>query len=264
MNTGTTTAHPLEQRTAVMSGATRGVGRDVALALAEAGMNICLLTHNPVDAALTVKLIEIAGGNVVALPCMVDDDAALTDAMSQACVMFDTGVDLMFINMGLMPDAYDYPQAPVGHITGDQWSDYMESSSRGAFVSTARAARYMQNQPQGGVIINTAFHGGTARPGLALYAASRAALRAVCDTVNLESAAEGLPVRAHMLASGDTERDRDAIVDTVLKLAYAVGRDQAPTIIDLRRPRQEAVAAPSWMTILTTARWIRWPSQNRT
>lgn len=233
MMTTETTAHPLGQRTALLSGATRGIGRDVALALADSGMNICLLTHNPAGASLTVKLIESTGGHAIALPCMVDDDAALTDAMSQACVQFDTGVDLMFTNVGVMPGSPDYPLASVDHITGDQWTRYMGSAVRGSFVSTARAARYMRNQPQGGVIINTAFHGRAPRPGLGLYAASRAAIRAVCDTVNVESEAEGLPVRAHLLASDDVKRDRESIVATVLQLAHAIGRDQAPTTIDM-------------------------------
>lgn len=187
-----------------MSGATKGTGAQVALALAERGANICLLTHNPQDAAALVTRIDAVGGHGYALECMVDDDAWLNSALDETQRHFGTDIDAVFTNMGLMPPFDDYPRARTGELSGDQWSAYMNGTARGVFVSTALAVRRMTKQHGGGVIINTALYGLKAKPDLALYNASRGAIKSLVDTVNAECEADGVPVSAHLLVC---ERD---------------------------------------------------------
>lgn len=209
----------LNGTTIVMSGATKGPGAQVALALAERGANICLLTHNPQDAAALVTRIDAVGGHGYALPCMVDDDQALNTALDATQQYFGTGINAIFTNMGLMPAFHEYPRARMSELSGDQWSAYMNGTARGVFVSTALAMRRMIKQPRGGVIINTALYGLQAKPDLALYTASRGAIRALVDTINTECKADNVPVSAHLLVcEQDIETCTNVLAAWVVRL----------------------------------------------
>ena len=209
---------PLQGRTALMSGAAKGAGADVALALAEQGANICLLTHNIEHAKTLVERIEEAGGRGMVIACMVDDERQLESAMDEAEARFGGGIDIMFTNMGLMPDSSEYPKARVCDLAAGQWESYMRNAAQGAIVSIACAARRMRRQADGGIIINTAPYGMGSEPGLALYAASRASIRAVVDAVNMESDMDDKPISAHLLVNDGVDDWPAALADRTVRL----------------------------------------------
>ncbi|SHE24801.1 SDR family NAD(P)-dependent oxidoreductase [Actinomyces glycerinitolerans] len=222
----------LQGKTAVLSGATAGVGAQVALTLARHGASICLLTHNLAEAGRLVNQVEDSGGHAWALSCMVEEDAQSYAAFNAARRHFDSGIDIVFTNMGLMPDAPTYPRKTVANLEPSDWRSYMGTALQGVINSTAVALKIMREQDSGGTIINTAFYGMRPRPGLALYNASRSAIRSLVETVNLEAAEGGAPVSAYLL---DCESEIDCcgarVVELVLRICAGAYQDDPGLVV---------------------------------
>lgn len=183
-----------KNKNAVLSGATRGMGREVSLQLAKAGYNICLLTHNLPDAQALKAAIEQIGPDCYIYPCKVEDD-------DEALATFQTiedrlgSIDLVFTNMGLMPDSAGYSNKSVAELSGREWRDYLATALMGVVNSTRLAVRFMQKNEWGGYILDVAPWGETAQAKLGLYTTSRGAIRALVETVNVENS----KIKAYLL-----------------------------------------------------------------
>jgi NAD(P)-dependent dehydrogenase (short-subunit alcohol dehydrogenase family) len=200
---------------AVLSGATRGMGARVTLALAEQGFRTCLLSHNLDEAHRLVETIESRGGSGAVYPCMVEDEAQLRDTYARIRDMFHQNVTVAFTNMGMMPDSPQYPRKDVADITCDEWDAYMDTALKGAFNSTAIALRAMREGEGPGVVVNMARFGLQAGPGLGLYSASRAAILSLTETANAEAARDSLPITSYLV---DCESDMYDVEDEVVRL----------------------------------------------
>lgn len=221
----------LSGKTAVLSGATEGVGAEITLALAGHGANICLLTHNTARAARLVDRAKELGSRAEALSCMVEDDTQPYAALETIKRHFGSDIDIVFTNMGLMPSSPDFLRRSVADLAPSDWRTYMNTTLQGVFNSTSAAFNAMREQTGGGVIINTALYGVQPRSGLALYDASRAAIRSLVETVNLEASECGQPVSAYLLdCESDIEKCREQVAELVVAIC-AGNPEPAPGVV---------------------------------
>lgn len=178
----------LTGRRAVVTGGARGLGKAIALRLAEAGADVVIAD---IDGELAVAAAADVAGKYASraegVAMDVTDSASVAQA-AQAAVDAFGGVDIWVNNAGI------FPAVPVLQMPDEVWEQVFAVNTRGVFNGSREAARRMQGT--GGVIVNvvsTAGFQGTA-PGLSAYVGSKHAVRGMTKQMALEFAPQGIRV----------------------------------------------------------------------
>jgi NAD(P)-dependent dehydrogenase (short-subunit alcohol dehydrogenase family) len=180
----------LTGRSAVVTGGGRGLGKAIALRLAEAGANVII---GDIDEDLAVR----SAAEIAALfPVRVEGlrlDVTLTDtviAVADAAIDHFGGIDIWVNNAGV------FPGVPLLELTDELWDHVFAVNARGTMVGAREAARRMAAAGTGAVIVNivsTAGFRGTG-PGLAAYVGSKHAARGLTRQLALELAPHAIRV----------------------------------------------------------------------
>jgi 3-oxoacyl-[acyl-carrier protein] reductase len=181
----------LSGRVAVVTGASRGIGRAVAIALASQGAKVVVnYQSNEAAAAETVAAIASAGGAAVAMRFDVTDVAAVDSAMKEI-VVSHAGIQILVNNAGV---------AVNGLTLGGKDADFrraLDVNLGGTFNCTRAALRSLIRAPGGGRIINLAsIIGEMGSAGQGAYAAAKAGIIGLTKSWAREYASRGLTVNA--------------------------------------------------------------------
>ncbi|MFI5844659.1 SDR family NAD(P)-dependent oxidoreductase [Catenuloplanes sp. NPDC051500] len=180
----------LTGRRAVVTGAAQGLGKAIALRLAEAGADVVI---GDLAEDLAVRAAEDIAGlhGVRAIGCALDvTDTASVQAVADRAVTELGGLDIWVNNAGI------FPSVPLLTMSDEVWDTVLDVNARGSFVGAREAARRMADAGTGGVIVNvisTAGFRGSA-PGLAAYVSSKHAVRGLTRELALELAPLGIRV----------------------------------------------------------------------
>jgi NAD(P)-dependent dehydrogenase (short-subunit alcohol dehydrogenase family) len=180
----------LAGRQAVVTGGAQGLGKAIAVRLAEAGANI-LIGDLEADRARAAadEITDRFSVRALGVAMDVTDSESVRIAASAAAKEFG-GIDIWVNNAGI------FPSAPVLETPDATWEQVFAVNTRGVFNGSREAARHMTGGNRGGVIINivsTAGFGGTA-PGLSAYVGSKHAVRGITKQMALEFAPLGIRV----------------------------------------------------------------------
>lgn len=180
----------LAGRQAVVTGGAQGLGKAIALRLAEAGANI-LIGDLEAERARAAAATIAARFPVRALGIAMDvSDAQSVNAAASSVSTEFGGIDIWVNNAGI------FPSVPVLETPDDTWEQVFAVNTRGVFNGSRAAAGHMTGGSRGGVIINivsTAGFSGTA-PGLSAYVGSKHAVRGMTKQMALEFAPLGIRV----------------------------------------------------------------------
>lgn len=180
----------LQGRRAVVTGGGRGLGKAIALRLAEAGADL-LIGDIDEDLAVTAAKQVAESHGVHAIGAAMDvTDAAAVAAVADRAVAELGGLDVWVNNAGI------FPSVPLLEMSEETWDKVFDVNARGVFVGAREAARRMSAAGTGGVIVNivsTAGFRGSA-PGLAAYVGSKHAARGLTRELALELAPLGIRV----------------------------------------------------------------------
>ena len=191
-----------QARLAVVTGASRGIGREIAVTLAQDGWDVAF-SHlgDEAEAAQTAALIRAAGRQVLAVRCDVGVKAevwAFYDAVGQA---FGRAPALLVNNAGIQT------WAPLLELVEEDWDRVIRTNLKGCFLNTQRAAQLMIKAGLRGVIINLGSAcNQIAFPRLVDYTASKGGIEQFTKVSALELGPHGL--RVNCVAPGAIEHER--------------------------------------------------------
>ena len=169
----------MASKVALVTGGGSGIGRAVAIALADNGYQVALAGRR------LAQLEETAAASKgEMLPMSVDvTDAAAVQAMVARTVSHFGRLDVLFNNAGATA-----PPTPIEDLSLDMWRKVVDTNLTGSFLCAQAAFRAMKaQQPQGGRIINNgSIASETPRPNLAAYTASKHAVTGLTKSLSLE------------------------------------------------------------------------------
>jgi len=178
----------LTGKTAVVTGATRGIGRALAVGLAEAGADLALLQRDPADSG-TKEIVEGLGRKCVIVPCDLADREQVLQAIPE--VLSRCGkVDILVNNGGIQR------RSPAVDFAESDWEEVMQVNLKSVWLLCQAAGRHMLERRQG-KIINIAslvsFQGGITVPA---YAAAKGGVGQLTKALANEWAKLGVNVNA--------------------------------------------------------------------
>jgi NAD(P)-dependent dehydrogenase (short-subunit alcohol dehydrogenase family) len=169
----------LERKVAVVTGAGRGIGKSIAITLAEAGADVVLAARTASQLEETAKEVRTKGRQVLCLPTDVTQKEAVERLMSVAVEQLG-GLHILVNNAAIMIPA------PLMEVTEEDWDRVMAVNLKSYFLTTQAAGHYMIKQKYG-KIVNMASTGGViAGPKNASYHASKAGIIHFTKAVAIE------------------------------------------------------------------------------
>lgn len=193
----------LDGRTALVTGASSGLGRHFAEVLASAGAKVALAARREERLKDAVEAIESAGGSALALPLDVTDPAAIAPAFDAAEKQL--GPVSILVNAAGVPSGSFFTA-----MSDEEWRAVMDVNLDGVFRTAREGATRMQAAGAGGSIINIAsiLAFGVLKS-LSAYAVSKAAIVQMTRAMALELARDNIRVNAIAPGYFSTEMNED-------------------------------------------------------
>lgn len=185
------------RRVALVTGASRGIGRATAARLAADGFDVAITYSSDADgAAETVKAVEAAGGKALALQADVRDVAAVEGAFEQVADQLGP-VAVLVNNAGVRRDGL------AVRLSDEQWTETIDANLTGAFNCSRVALRQMMRERWGRIVMVSSVSGMHGNPGQSAYGASKAGLIGLARTLAKEYARKKITVNC--VAPGPVE-----------------------------------------------------------
>ena len=188
----------LAEKIAVVTGASRGIGKSIAVELAEAGARVACVATRAENAAATVAEIQSKGGAAIAVGCRVEIGAEVTRAFAQLEAELGA-VDILVNNAGVT-----HPQLTLD-MTEENWDLHMNVNAKSIFLCSQAAARQMKAHGAGCIINIGSILGRNAFPATLGYCASKAAVDHMTRVMAIEWARYG--IRVNCIAPGYIRTD---------------------------------------------------------
>jgi 3-oxoacyl-[acyl-carrier protein] reductase len=202
----------LRNQVAIVTGASRGIGRAIALSLAAEGANVAINYASASNAAKeVVSEIVAGGGNAIALQADVSE-VLQVEALVNAVMQKWNRIDILINNAGITRDTLLLRMKP------EDWQAVIDLNLTGVFLCTKAVSKVMLKQRSGRIINITSVAGQMGNPGQANYSAAKAGVIGFTKTVAKELAARGIIVNA--VAPGFIATDMTSNVNAEEILKY--------------------------------------------
>jgi 3-oxoacyl-[acyl-carrier protein] reductase len=197
----------VRNKTVVVTGAGRGIGRSIALQLARRGANLALLDLNPADLDACAALCAAESVQARGYRVNVAEEAEVAAAITQVAADFGR-LDGLVNNAGIVRDALLVKVkdgAVVGRMSMEQWNSVIAVNLSGVFLCAREAAARMIECGNGGVIVNISSISRAGNAGQSNYSAAKAGVESMSVVWAKELARYGIRVGA--VAPGFTHTD---------------------------------------------------------
>jgi 3-oxoacyl-[acyl-carrier protein] reductase len=221
------------QKTAIVTGAARGIGAATAIRLAADGMAVAVLDLNEADCAGTVKEIENGGGRALAVGADVSQADQVQAAVAR--VAAELGEPAVLVNnAGIIRDNLLFK------MTDDDWDSVINVHLRGAFLMTRAAQKYM-TEHKWGRIVNLSSSSALGNRGQVNYSAAKAGLQGFTKTLAKELGKFG--VTANSVAPGFIVTEMTAATAARVGMSFEDFQKFAATQIPVGRVGQPSDVA---------------------
>ena len=201
----------LSEQVALVTGASRGIGRATAIALAATGVKVVVNYAQSSGAAEeVVREIEKNGGNAIALKADVSKTEEVDSLIEQTLKTFGR-IDILVNNAGITRDTL------LLRMKLEDWQAVIDLNLTGVFLCTKAVSKVMLKQKSGRVINITSVAGLMGNPGQANYSAAKAGVIGFSKTVAKELAVRGITVNAVAPGFIVTDMTNDLKADEILK-----------------------------------------------
>lgn len=223
-----------EGKVAIVTGASSGIGRAIALRLASEGATVVAGARRRAELDRLVSEIEGDGGKAVAIAGDVTEEAFARDLVDCAREGFG-GLDIAINAAGTLG-----PLGSVVDLRRDQWDAVLATNLTSAFLGAKHQIPAMLKRGAGAIVFVSSFVGHTAAmPGLAAYAASKAGMIGLAKSLAVEYGAQG--IRSNALLPGGTQTAMaDVMADTDEMREFVRGMHALKRISE---PHEQAEAA---------------------
>jgi 3-oxoacyl-[acyl-carrier protein] reductase len=199
----------LSGRAALVTGSTRGIGREIAAVLAACGAKVAVAGREQAKAAEVAKAI---GGGAQGFGADMSDGAQVTKLVEEVEAAFGA-LDILVNNAGLTRDNL------LIRIKDEDWDAVLDANLKGAFAAIRAATRGMMKRRWGRIINISSVVGITGNKGQASYAASKAGMLGLTKAVAQELASRNILVNA--IAPGFIETEMTAALSAEQRAALA-------------------------------------------
>ncbi|MCK1983953.1 MULTISPECIES: 3-oxoacyl-[acyl-carrier-protein] reductase [Peribacillus] len=180
----------LEGKKALVTGASRGIGREVALELARQGADVAInYSGSEAKANEVVEEIKALGRKAFAIQCDVANSDSVTSMIKEVIEQFDR-VDILVNNAGITRDNL------LMRMKEDEWDSVINTNLKGVFLCTKAVTRQMMKQRSGRIINMASIVGVSGNAGQANYVAAKAGVIGLTKTTAKELASRGITVNA--------------------------------------------------------------------
>lgn len=219
-----------EKRVAIVTGASRGIGAEIAKHIAADGRHVVCVARNLDKLNEVVAQIEAAGGSANALTCDISDAASIEKMIEQTVA--DHGrLDILVNNAGITRDNL------LLRMSDEEFDEVIATNLRSVFVACRASIKTMMRGKWGRIINIGSVSGVVGNPGQSNYAAAKAGLAGF--TKSLAKEMGGKSITANVIAPGFIETDMtDGLPDAI--------KERVKTLTALRRmgkPEEIAAAA---------------------
>jgi 3-oxoacyl-[acyl-carrier protein] reductase len=211
LNTPMPSTNSLTGQVALVTGASRGLGQAIALALAAEGAAIAAVARSDDALKSTVDAIRAAGGTAEPFALDVADSAAVDAAVEKIAARFGK-IDILVNNAGVTRDGL------LARMTTEAWDTVINTNLKGAFHLTRPVGRIMVKQRSGRIINISSVIGLMGNAGQANYAASKAGLIGFSKSVAREFASRGITCNVVCPGFIETDMTKDLSDDLKKKL----------------------------------------------
>jgi 3-oxoacyl-[acyl-carrier protein] reductase len=218
----------MQNRTAFVTGASRGIGRACALALADAGARVAVGARSAAKLEEAATEIRAKGGEAYAVEIDMSSSESIRNAFAKCAKEFGP-VDILVNNAAITKDGLAL------RMKEDYWDTVIRTNLSGSFFAIQQVLHGMMKERWGRVINIASVVGEMGNPGQANYVASKAGLIGLTKALAREMASRNITVNA--IAPGFIETDMTAVLSQEV-------RDRMLTLVPLKRMgKPEDVAA---------------------
>jgi 3-oxoacyl-[acyl-carrier protein] reductase len=181
---------PLTGRCVIVTGASKGIGRGIALRFGQAGCRVLVVSRDGAQAQAVTEEIRAAGGEARAFAADVTEPAQM-GAMARAALEAFGSIDVLCANAGI------FPAAKLDVMTAADFDAVIDTNLKGTFLAVSACLPAMKARQFGRIILTSSITGPvTGFPGWAHYAASKAGQLGFMRTAAIELAPSGITVNA--------------------------------------------------------------------
>lgn len=205
----------LKNKNAVVTGATRGIGREIAFTLAKNGANVAInyRTLNE-EVERLIEELKSYGTNIVAVKCDISDEEEVKNFIAESKKQLGS-IDILINNAGITKDGL------LMRMKEKDFNDVLEVNLKGTFITTREAASIMMKQRHGKIINISSVVGVVGNAGQCNYAASKAGVIGFSKSVARELATRNITV--NVVAPGFINTDMTGVLPEKVKESMLQG-----------------------------------------
>lgn len=250
----------LQGQAALVTGAGRGIGKEIALELARSGCRVAVNYYNDPQLLVDATLAEIRAISPEVLPIEADiRDSKKVAAMFESVTKAFGRLDILVNNAGVQTFK------PLLDVTEEEWDLVVDTNLKGCFLCTQQAARYMKDHGGGSILNLGSGCNKLAFPRLVAYAASKGGIEMFTKEAAVELGPYG--IRVNCIAPGSIESERTKNEDPDYAGTWSkitpLGRvgtaaDIAPTVVFLASKGGSFISGQTiWIdgALFTQAQW---------